>query len=267
MACIRTVEQALDADAARQQYKYGNSEPCAGAARYHFETPRGVHNTKYSERLGVDRSILNKKGDDDDAFGDSESEEDNDLSSTRAAEVVNKHRFNIRTLRGWFKDIDMKRTGSISQRELIVALRQHKGMQALFCAVQGVEMGDDEAARGVEQVVRARREEVQRIKRILDDIDTDGSGTMEWREFVEFFRRAGLFLEYRTRQSLNRCSVVEPFVQAEYDAANTVVSDRNRRAQGLPPSPAVQKSPMKLQRTMTMKDLADELEEMFSKTN
>merc|ERR1719230_571596 len=55
-----------------------------------------------------------------------------------------------------------------------------------------------------EEIRIAQKEENQRIKRIMEEVDTDGSGTMEWPEFVDFFRRAGMLLEYRTKSILNR---------------------------------------------------------------
>merc|ERR1712070_796074 len=63
-----------------------------------------------------------------------------------------------------------------------------------------------------QQDVHSLRDEIYRIKEILKEVDTDGSGTMEWDEFVDFFRRAGLLLEYHTEYNLNRttlCSEME----------------------------------------------------------
>mmetsp|Transcript_16546 Transcript_16546/g.28932 ORF Transcript_16546/g.28932 Transcript_16546/m.28932 type:complete len:346 (+) Transcript_16546:50-1087(+) len=57
------------------------------------------------------------------------------------------------------------------------------------------------------------KEELGKMKQILVDLDEDGSGQMEWDEFVEFFRRAGLLMEYQTRKSLNHTDmddVIEP---------------------------------------------------------
>merc|ERR1712187_312965 len=46
------------------------------------------------------------------------------------------------------------------------------------------------------QEAQRKREEIYRIKEILREVDTDGSGTMEWSEFLDFFKRAGFLLEY-----------------------------------------------------------------------
>lgn len=119
-------------------------------------------------------------------------------------------RFDKQRLKGWFKEIDQKNTGGISQREFIVAMRSMKGLQAMFCMVNGIEYVDTGTGSAMgEAAVQAKREEVRRIKEILTEIDTDGSGTMEWEEFVEFFRKAGLLLEYQTQESYNRTSLCE----------------------------------------------------------
>lgn len=126
-------------------------------------------------------------------------------------------KFNIPTLRRWFKEIDQDGGGFISRRELIVALRQHKDLQAvLLSSVQEGEQDDEEHP----DVMQAKNAEMKRIIAIMHSVDTDGSGTMEWDEFVEFFRRSGFLLEYNTRSSLNdtsfkRDSMLELTTQAQ----------------------------------------------------
>jgi hypothetical protein len=54
----------------------------------------------------------------------------------------------------------------------------------------------------VEQVspeeLKERKAELMRLKNILKELDHDQDGCMGFDEFVEFFRRAGLLLEYKT---------------------------------------------------------------------
>jgi hypothetical protein len=48
------------------------------------------------------------------------------------------------------------------------------------------------------QELKERKGELLRLKNILKELDHDHDGCMGFDEFVEFFRRAGLLLEYRT---------------------------------------------------------------------
>jgi hypothetical protein len=152
----------------------------------------------------------------------------------------------------WFKDIDQSGSGVISQRELIVALREKKELLAMLsrasdlggqdstplCPRMSLQIRSEEAAlrrrvqsHGEEQgsaqlapglgahastdlekgqavaTAHEKRQEIYRIKQILRDVDTDNSGTMEWNEFVDFFRRAGFLLEYREDEHRNRTAV------------------------------------------------------------
>lgn len=231
MSCIQAIEDALVQDQKDQLKKYRGREPSGAAARFRIELPQSPQSTKFcyrpvrgpdstcglptvgedhpADRNEDDLDSASHRGDDGDVNNwfvedDQPTGEDMNMTST-----YKSFRFNMQTLRRWFKDIDVKKSGSIKQRELIVALRQHKVLQALFCSVQGLDFTDGKKILGVESQVQARRDEITRIKRILDEIDSDGSGSMEWEEFVEFFRRTGLLLEYQTRSSLNRPNDVE----------------------------------------------------------
>lgn len=124
-------------------------------------------------------------------------------------------KFNKRTLQKWFKDIDRDGSGSITQRELIVALRARPETLKIFQRIQGFDVKDEKEdvfERNSDELREREKAKIYRIKEILSDIDTDGNGTMEWDEFVDFFRRAGLLLEYKTQSALNRTSLC---VQAE----------------------------------------------------
>jgi hypothetical protein len=43
--------------------------------------------------------------------------------------------------------------------------------------------------------------EMRRILKFLKEIDEDGNGTLEWDEFVAFFRKAGYLLEYSEKDN------------------------------------------------------------------
>jgi Ca2+-binding EF-hand superfamily protein len=181
---------------------------------------------------------------------------------------ANTPRFNKQTLQRWFRDIDKNGSGVISQRELIVALREKKELLAMLSRVNSLGDRRDESSPsprhgsravdsrnshrpasrvsfqsnvpgeaagnaespvpesapvrggegsilvsskgGIEQrniQANHHREEIYRIKEILREVDTDNSGTMEWNEFVDFFRRAGFLLEYAVDHSRNRTTL------------------------------------------------------------
>jgi len=244
MSSIAAVQSALQQDEALQQHKYNGAEPSVRTARFHVDLPHGPQHLKFSYRGAFVP--------DGAEFSDQDHEDDTDEHDCGI--TVNSFRFNIQTLRAWFKDIDVRATGSITQRELIIALRQHKGMQALFCTVQGIDYANaDDVVAGTEAATIARRQEILRIKRILDDIDTDGSGTMEWEEFVEFFRRAGLFLEYKTRTSLNHCSAVGTPKREVVVKQGTMMQDNPRDGHRMTLTGP------RTTGTMTAKDIASEL--------
>jgi len=41
----------------------------------------------------------------------------------------------------------------------------------------------------------------EHVQALLEDVDEDKNGTLEWEEFIEFFRRAGYLLEYATKDN------------------------------------------------------------------
>lgn len=119
-----------------------------------------------------------------------------------------KPKFCIQTLRRWFKQIDGDDSGSISRREMIIALRNRKELQYIFAeSCVGMPESQDNAnsSKGADadDGANAQTNELRNILDILHIVDKDGSGTMEWEEVLEFFRRGGYLLEYETAPHLN----------------------------------------------------------------
>jgi len=199
--------QALEKDAINQNKKYGGMEPTSNAARFNVKLPTSPQHEKYSRRA------LNKVPEEGprglETNWNDEQRSSLQVDNRLRTQFPGGVRFNKRTLRMMFKEIDRDSSGVITQRELIISLRQHKSLLAMFTLIQGADLPLDDTDK------QGQREEVYRIKEILKEVDTDGSGTMEWAEFVEFFRRAGLLLEYKTRKTLNRTTLC----QADFNAA------------------------------------------------
>mmetsp|Transcript_44445 Transcript_44445/g.95844 ORF Transcript_44445/g.95844 Transcript_44445/m.95844 type:complete len:788 (-) Transcript_44445:68-2431(-) len=110
--------------------------------------------------------------------------------------------FGPRNLRRMFKNIDTDHSGSIDGLELIEVLRQDPSLIRLFKKLQGDSSFEDSSS------IRnlTDRDKVYVIKSLLHTGDADGNGTMEWPEFLEFFQRSRLYLEWKSRPDLNELS-------------------------------------------------------------
>jgi len=194
---LSVVQRALEEDAARQNKKYNCHAPNPASARFTVDLPQSPQNTKYSSSGKFSMSMPSTPN----PLDDPEEGWMRTLSSCR---------FDKRTLGQLFKRIDRDGSGQISQRELICALRNHPDITALFVNRSPMGQGGHLSTTVVRhRDQKAQREEIRRIKEVFSEVDTDGSGSMEWGEFVDFFRRSGLLLEYQTRQSMNRTSLCE----------------------------------------------------------
>jgi Ca2+-binding EF-hand superfamily protein len=214
---LDAVRRALEGDARTQSRKYGNvSEPRSDSARFHVELPRSPQHLKYS-RATTPRVPSRMQGEADQSkpgspnppspyeAGSSPIEEDGE-------NIPQSLRFSKWTLQKWFREIDKDGTGFITQREFIVRLRQQPGLLDFFLRLKSHGGHCGHVAKAVQmwrgkdsvhrlQAVRQARQDIYMIKEILREVDKDGSGTMEWGEFVDFFRRSGLLLEYATRDN------------------------------------------------------------------
>lgn len=209
---IVAVKASLEDDAVRQAQKYQGAVPSCDSARFTVALPRSPQNMKFCSVPGLVSAQPSAM-----TILEEVASADGSQSGSQTSSVHMTHRptkrFDVKTLRMWFCDIDADESGSISQRKFIHALRQHKDMQALLCnnlegesdvvQVQHVESCASRAS----DSTKAWRKEVASIRKIIREIDTDGSGTVEWAEFVEFFCRTGLFLEYKTKESFNTFDV------------------------------------------------------------
>lgn len=114
-------------------------------------------------------------------------------------------KFNMKTLQAWFRDIDRDGSGVITQRELVVALTRRKDLLLMLTHISDTERAEHLDLKSTDGEARAQA--VKHMKIILEEVDTDGSGSMEWPEFVDFFRRANLLLEYKTMPEKNRVTL------------------------------------------------------------
>lgn len=193
------VRRSLQWDAATELAKYGVLGPSLGQARFSVELPQGVQHWKYSWASPCSSTTSKHLLDDASQPGDQVFPPPN---QEHGPLFPSSCRFNVETLKQWYKRIDTRGAGEITQKEFIVAMRTHRELLAMFSKMRGMELADSSDGRAdPSQDWHAQREETLRIKAILKEVDTDGSGTLEWEEFVDFFRRTGMLLEYKTRRS------------------------------------------------------------------
>lgn len=161
----------------------------------------------------------------------------NKLCESTRSEACGTAKFSVQTLRNFFRTLDSDGSGSISKREMIVALRANKNLQSLFLNHKQAPQTQIATQRQMEdQSVEGRRQELQNILKILREVDSDGSGSLEWDEILEFFRRAGLLLEYQAEahKDLNN-PALDLFAAGAEDENEESGADDEKQEQPLPP--------------------------------
>eukprot|EP00928_Gymnodinium_smaydae_P021864 TRINITY_DN18563_c0_g1_i1.p2 TRINITY_DN18563_c0_g1~~TRINITY_DN18563_c0_g1_i1.p2 ORF type:complete len:292 (+),score=74.58 TRINITY_DN18563_c0_g1_i1:267-1142(+) len=227
MASLNEASQALDRDALEQTRKYGGAEPRGVTGRFHVTLPNGPQHNKYSRSRGCSWGSDYEDEEDRDHFNHASAQREVAQSGGGAVSC----KFNMLTLERWFNEIDADSSGTVSRRELMVTLLKNPDLDRMLQSMLapqppppplGGEGNEEDEARRIEEDARrveVLREESHRLRknfqRVLDEIDTDGTGTMDWKEFIEFFRKSGMLLEYKTRNTWNKTQLCETFEAAQ----------------------------------------------------
>lgn len=182
MDSLDRVRHALERDALEQVRKYGAEEANPRSARFNVQLPKSPQHEKFSWKMSPRRNEMR-----DEVIED---------GVGSAQPVSGGKRFNMQTLQAWFREIDDDGTGEISQREFICALQNNKHLQEVLCSMNG----------GTRAAVDLKAD-IRRMIDVLKDVDTDHNCSLDWEEFVNFFRREGLLLEYKTRADKNRTTL------------------------------------------------------------
>lgn len=231
---LNTVQKALEQDAASQCRKYnGSNEPNGCSARFSVQLPRSPQHLRYS--------CLGRATSPGGALGSNDSSEaspsgsnsspgvDSCASTTAPAHGDGRQPFRStkETLFRWFRELDRAGSGLITRRELVVALRRRPEYLDAMCS--GAAAPASAALPGhSEQLEEDRGREwlragMLRVRQILREIDADSCGAIAWSGFVDFFRRAGLLLEYQEDElSISK----SPFVaEVEVSRPNTAPTE------------------------------------------
>lgn len=102
--------------------------------------------------------------------------------------------FDVYTLRQWFMEMDRDSSGHVTKEDFFAYLDQRPALKQLFVA-HSPKNSRKPGGREVSQK-EAQALEMRRLLKVLREIDEDKNGTLEWEEFIEFFKRSGYLLEY-----------------------------------------------------------------------
>lgn len=113
-------------------------------------------------------------------------------------------RFDILTLRQVFNDMDTDQNGGVDKYEWMQYLRENPRLKSLV--LRGCYDLNEKVDGGQ---VKQEAKEMRRLLKVWRELDQDRNGSLEWEEFVEYFRRNGLFLEYQTKEENPRTRLAE----------------------------------------------------------
>lgn len=168
---VHLVRLALAGDAQSQVLKYGPQEPSCRSARFCVNLPRSPQHQKFSNSLNRGHSQVASLP----PCGQEQTGEQSEESPSHKTAGL---KFNKMSLQQLFREIDRSGSGVVSCRALIVVLQ--KKLQDYH-----------------QQNPHPSHEVTSWWKDIMRDIDTQNSGNLSWSSFLEFFRMAGLMIEYR----------------------------------------------------------------------
>lgn len=120
------------------------------------------------------------------------------LSQGRVADVQKGPRFDVLTLREWFNEMDSDHSGHVTKVKWLDFLRANPSVKSIILAGSGAEQDGSGLPKAMsnESAKRTQVRQLRFLQKIWKDIDEDGNGTLEWEEFIEFFRKLGFLFQY-----------------------------------------------------------------------
>lgn len=227
----RVTEELLEQDKARLSRTYG--EPVTSrfqplridSARYNVKLPSTPQHQKYTLKSVSPEVILAAT---DRGESSSSSSKPGGGRKTLVNLLSDRHRqdrhrqkvgqrvaYNIKRLEDWFGIMDTDGSGEITMRKLMIGMMKR---QDLYDMLQILKDGGQTDIKDMKLHARPKagqltKEDIDWIQGLIDDLDQDGDHIMEWPEFVDFFRRTGLLLEYSTREDLNKSHLGETDIE------------------------------------------------------
>eukprot|EP00930_Biecheleria_cincta_P085371 TRINITY_DN74771_c0_g1_i1.p1 TRINITY_DN74771_c0_g1~~TRINITY_DN74771_c0_g1_i1.p1 ORF type:complete len:451 (-),score=48.25 TRINITY_DN74771_c0_g1_i1:183-1535(-) len=220
-ACL--TETALEKDKSRLEHKYKDAirsrfQPMKmDSARYHVKLPQTPQHMKYVRRNPETMVFTHEQASSSKAGTGRKTMKRGQTAtcSLQISEGMPKTRqrvaYNIKRLETWFKLMDTNSSGEVTVRKLIVGMMKHQELCDLFYILKDGGKNDIWGMNPNDRpkVGHLTRDDMDWIREILTDLDQDGNSSMDWPEFVDFFRSAGLLLEYSTRPELNQSHLGE----------------------------------------------------------
>jgi hypothetical protein len=132
----------------------------------------------------------------------SEQSSNKDPNDWIGMERGNKPYFDVCTIRTWFMEMDIERSGHVTKQGFMQFIRNRPQLRSLFIKA-GQERHKNGGGGGHHEITGKEAEalEIRRLLKLLKEIDADGNGTLEWEEFLDFWRVAGFLLEYETKNN------------------------------------------------------------------
>lgn len=107
----------------------------------------------------------------------------------------NKPRFDALTLRQWFNVMDVQKTGHVAKNEWMKFLNAHENKQLKQIILDGTDVDisiEDDGSQRMKEAL-----EMRRLLKIWRQLDINGNHTLEWEEFLSFFQRSKMLLEFK----------------------------------------------------------------------
>mmetsp|Transcript_120743 Transcript_120743/g.336924 ORF Transcript_120743/g.336924 Transcript_120743/m.336924 type:complete len:323 (+) Transcript_120743:70-1038(+) len=119
---------------------------------------------------------------------------------TSAGGSTEKVRYDILTLRHWFDSMDADRSGEVTELEWFNFLRNNPRLRRVFRVGEGELPPSikDRFSGEARELLKREARELRRVKKVIRELDSDKNGTLQFEEFVEFFRRSGYLQEYES---------------------------------------------------------------------